>query len=110
MLKGIFPPTEDNHTPPFSKNGIRSQHLTQEWCPVNHPPSRIYKSAITNLHKDVFEDAHYAVLKQEISQLINLQSIRNRKGRICIQYETSFVIYSEQQYQYTQENEREEEM
>ena len=111
MLKVLFPlPDEDNCTPPFSQNGICSQHLTQEWCPVNLPPSRIYKSATTNLHKDIFEDAHYATLKHEISQLINLQSIRIHKGKVCIQYETSFVTYVQQQYQYAQENGREEEM
>ena len=63
MLKGIFPLTEDNCNPPLTNMGIYSQHLTQDWCPTNNPPSRLYKNVTRNLHKDDFEDADYATLK-----------------------------------------------
>ena len=60
----------------------------------------------TNLHKDNFEDADYATLKEDLSQLINPHSIRTHQGKGCIQYKTSFVMYAQQQYQYSQENKR----
>ena len=49
ILKGIFPLTEENCTPPLTDMGICSQHLVQDWCPTNHPTCRLYKNVTTNL-------------------------------------------------------------
>ena len=108
MLKGIFPLDKDNRSPPFSDMGICSHHLHHKWCPTNYPNSRHYRSAMVNLHKKNFEDVDYEQLKKDLTQIINPSHIVTHRYRIL--YDRPFVLYAEQQYQYQQENERDEEM